>query len=623
MAGFPFMMHMARNLSGMTAAPPISDANADLFRMHLDYNTPDALLSAVPQKNGNISAAVWQVLGHDKQAFTYKYDDLDRLTEAKYADVTYANTTTTVPTFSTDNKFGENLTYDLRGNITSLVRRGFKLEAFTTNSYVAANYEVIDNLNYNYNGKNQVMGINESASATKGFKFKNNSTSAYTYDANGNLKSDINKDITNIEYNYLNLPTRIEFVKTETQGGTTNLVEYKIEFVYTATGQKLRKLLYNSIGLLETIDYINGLEYRNGVPEKVMHSEGYLSIALDTSGYKFSQKYALRDHLGNTRLTFSDANNDGTVTQADIEQENHYYAFGLNMEGNWNGAAGPNKYQYNGKEWNDDFGLGWNDYGARFYDPATGRFTGIDLLADVYSTQTPYAYAGNSPVSFIDFMGMAQLGFDDVPENDPNYDPSKDPVLLPTITVTAKRGESVEGGYDFQAFLDEQLRFEQEGKNGQGTAPREHNSGGLPEDLTFIEKHFNGGLGFTGVAVNAYDKIPNKIKRHYAYKLSKATGWKSGKIFQNTKAFAKEIGKSIPKAAKKASYLSGAAIAYDLLDDGNLKSSSVVNGTLLTIGLAFPVTAPFIIGYGILDYSLGIGDRIDKHLGPLKTGLYD
>jgi hypothetical protein len=60
--------------------------------------------------------------------------------------------------------------------------------------------------------------------------------------------------------------------------------------------------------------------------------------------------------LGNTRLTFSDANNDGTVTQADIEQENHYYAFGLNMEGNWNGAAGPNKYQYNSKEWNDDFG---------------------------------------------------------------------------------------------------------------------------------------------------------------------------------------------------------------------------------------------------------------------------
>jgi RHS repeat-associated protein len=79
---------------------------------------------------------------------------------------------------------------------------------------------------------------------------------------------------------------------------------------------------------------------------------------------------------------------------------------GGGLEGNWNGAAGPNKYQYNGKEWNDDFGLGWNLYEARPYDPATGRFTEIDLLADVYNTQTPYAYASNSPVTFIDFMGM-------------------------------------------------------------------------------------------------------------------------------------------------------------------------------------------------------------------------
>jgi RHS repeat-associated protein len=76
------------------------------------------------------------------------------------------------------------------------------------------------------------------------------------------------------------------------------------------------------------------------------------------------------------------------------------------MEGNWNGAAGSNKYQYNGKEWNDDFGLGWNLYEARPYDPATGRFTGIDLLANIYNTQTPYAYASNSPATFIDFLGL-------------------------------------------------------------------------------------------------------------------------------------------------------------------------------------------------------------------------
>jgi RHS repeat-associated protein len=114
--------------------------------------------------------------------------------------------------------------------------------------------------------------------------------------------------------------------------------------------------------------------------------------------------------LGNTRLTFSDANNDGTVTQADIEQENHYYAFGLNMEGNWNGAAGPNKYQYNGKEWNDDFGLGWNDYGARFYDPAVGRWNTVDPLAEKMHRHSPYNYAFDNPIRFIDPDGMAPQG---------------------------------------------------------------------------------------------------------------------------------------------------------------------------------------------------------------------
>ncbi len=72
------------------------------------------------------------------------------------------------------------------------------------------------------------------------------------------------------------------------------------------------------------------------------------------------------------------------------------------MEGNWNGAAGNNKIQYNGKEWNDDFGLGWNDYGARFYDPAVARWGGIDALSEKYSRWSPYNYALNNPVKFID-----------------------------------------------------------------------------------------------------------------------------------------------------------------------------------------------------------------------------
>ena len=79
------------------------------------------------------------------------------------------------------------------------------------------------------------------------------------------------------------------------------------------------------------------------------------------------------------------------------------------MEGNWNGAAGANKRQYNGKEWNDDFGLGWNDYGARFYDPAMARWVAVDPLAEKYNHWSPYNYGMDSPIVNIDPDGRSAM----------------------------------------------------------------------------------------------------------------------------------------------------------------------------------------------------------------------
>src|SRR5690606_31146250 len=60
------------------------------------------------------------------------------------------------------------------------------------------------------------------------------------------------------------------------------------------------------------------------------------------------------------------------------------------------------QYKYNGKEFQDELGLGWYDYGARNYDPALGRWMNVDPLAEKYPSISSYAYVANNPIIYID-----------------------------------------------------------------------------------------------------------------------------------------------------------------------------------------------------------------------------
>ena len=330
------------------------------FTQNLYYNTG----VGTARYNGNISSMTWKS-GNESTVRGYKftYDGLDRMLNATYGETAGISTNA--------NRFSENVTgYDKNGNIKGLQRYG---------QLSSTAYGMIDNLTLTLNG-NQLNRVDDAVAASTyngGFEFKNGANAAdeYSYDANGNLTKDLNKGISGITYNFLNLPNVVTF-----SDGST------ITYTYGADGTKLRTV--HKIGsTTTTTDYCGNVVYENGVQKLLLTEEGY--VTLSDSKYH----YYLKDHQGNNRVVISQS---GTV-----EETNHYYPFG----GAFASTSNVQPYKYNGKELDSKKGLNWYDYGARHYDAALGRFTTNDRFAEKYYSMSPYQYGANNPVNNIDVNG--------------------------------------------------------------------------------------------------------------------------------------------------------------------------------------------------------------------------
>ena len=360
-----------------------NDDDNDLFGMQLNYTQVSSELEGTPQFNGNIAEIQWQDAWHQrKRGYGFQYDAFKRLGQAHYAD--YSNGSSTWGAHVGDFDLS-GIQYDKNGNILQLQRKGYRADQA---------FGMMDQLSYSYEG-NQLQAVTDAA-AVQGYKdFQDRGATSgtdYSYDANGNLLSDANKGILQIDYNHLNQPYRIDF------GGGN-----EIHYCYDAEGNKLQKTVKENGQPDKNTWYIGGMVYNDNGLELIHTDEGR---AVPNGSGSFRYEYHYKDHLANTRLAFSDLDNNNVVDINEIIQVEHYYPFGMRFYGLGTPQVGPqHKYKYNGKEFQDAFGLDWYDYGARFYDPALGRWHAMDPHADRYSEYTPYNYVYSNPMNGIDEDG--------------------------------------------------------------------------------------------------------------------------------------------------------------------------------------------------------------------------
>jgi RHS repeat-associated protein len=271
--------------------PQTSNSSTKLFAQELFYETGGAQTSH-NNWNGNITRSDWRGRDDVKREYRYLYDRGNRITAANY----------TVPSATTQNNRYNlaGIQYDPNGNITGMQRN---------NQMTSSTFGMVDNLTYNYDTHgNRLLQVADAVSNNTHLAkdFKERSTSNYTYDNNGNLKSNLDKEISTINYNHLNLPTEIIL------SGTNR----KITYQYDAEGNKVREVSQNGASTV-TRDYIGEFVFVNNAIDHMIHEEGRVAYESGTPRYEFFVK----DHLGNVRQVIRAAEGS-TIMMATMEPEN-------------------------------------------------------------------------------------------------------------------------------------------------------------------------------------------------------------------------------------------------------------------------------------------------------------
>ncbi|MBC7412425.1 MAG: hypothetical protein H7331_08240 [Bacteroidia bacterium] len=610
--------------------------------------------------NGNISHMVTTITNPTTgatlpQLTTYTYDQLNRLVHAKaYDNIDKANNNW--PALSTYTGRYENiLNYDANGNILQQRRRD---ETGT----------LIDNITYKYNNKttvpsmftptsfirktnNRLYNVNETtddfgtltASQTASLNVTNPAltstatddiedqgifntanvaqTNNYTYDAIGNLISDKQEQIANIEW------TVYGKIKYISRMNTSNCNKPDLEFNYDASGNRISKLEKPRInGVLQDIitykytyytrdaqgntmavySYVVGDEpiyTRYTLKERNLYGSSRLGV--DYSSIELispipllgvytttlgNKHFEASNHLGNVLTLFTDKKipvGTGTTIsyyKADLVSSMDYSPFGAPLKGRtlYKGGANattglPNiatdgsRYGFNGMENDNEVKGAGNqqDYGARIYDNRLGKFLSIDPLTVKFSMRSPYLFADNCPITKVDFLGLSGVAY---------YQKKLDGY---TIIVNKETGNSIIEKTTVTSVYCSSSKFRPTDYVAVTVETFEINTKGKITKITTVESELRFGLNSTSGGIDGTDsKILTKKSSAIKEKSSNSSVTKDN--FVN--AVADYAGK------KNEDFKSG--------DFEGISTSDKTLESMKT--LLFPIASAFNKGLGVL-----------------------
>jgi RHS repeat-associated protein len=333
-----------------------------------------------------------------KTLYGYKYDLMNRLVTA---DARVGDYVTALGLVEGVKVGDENYTYDKIGNITSLQRflRGVSPTTAQVEQWV-----------YNY-----TAGTNKLASVT-GAVGTGTADRTYSYDANGNLKTDTYKAITATNYGRASYAYRITkgsdiidylydtkdqrmYKKVDATDNNFDTEEYYIQDIFGRT-VAIRK---TQVGVNTWNYYVSGNGRELSIQPAASQSPGN-NAANTVKRVGFGKLIGyINDYLGNTRVSYTPTAWNATTLVCDytVSYVADYSPYGKVVREYKNGE--PTKYVTTEHERDAETGLDYR--GARYYDCDVARFLSADPLAHQAFGWSPYRYCFDNPIKFIDPKG--------------------------------------------------------------------------------------------------------------------------------------------------------------------------------------------------------------------------